>query len=425
MIDGNELESYLSAHGQPERVEVLVADCNAIYRGKWFGGDALAKLCKAGTNMPISLLFGDLTCETPSALLQPPLSGDPDTVYTPVAGSLKPVPWRDKPTAQLQLEAGNNAQLEPRQILTRIARELNVTVALEGEFYLTPFKSQMAGEQVYSHEMLAEQEGFVERIYDYAGRQGVPVTSVLPEYGNGQFEVNLDHSSDPVAAADAFMAQKRVVKAAAQAEGKQASFMAQPYAGDAGSGLHIHVSWGAGESANAFQDEGVLESAIAGLIEHTPSMVALVAPHANSYRRIGAVDEFTTANVNWGENHRGVMVRIPKSDVKNRRFEFRMPGADANPYLVTACVLAAAHDGIMRGLRPNIAGAKEGAPQGSGPAIPTRWLSAIDALDQSAFWRQALGESFVDLYVRAKRAEEGKFHSLISNHDLDWGMPSV
>ena len=153
-----ELEQYQQQHGTPLRVGVLICDCNAVFRGKWFPGSDLEKLVERGTNFPLSLLFGDLTCETPSALLQPPLAGDPDGIYSYVPGSLRPVPWRKQPTAQIQLSQTIEPGLDPREILASIIdyTKFQGFVALEGEFAVVPHPTVLAGEQVYSHQALEE-----------------------------------------------------------------------------------------------------------------------------------------------------------------------------------------------------------------------------------------------------------------------------
>lgn len=422
-----EVEQYLKRHGRPSRVEVLICDCNAIFRGKWFPGSDLEKLVQRGTNFPLSLLFGDLTCETPSSLLQPPLSGDPDGIYSYVPGSLRSVPWRAQSTAQIQLTQTLEPGLDPRDILSRVLKQTGFTgfVALEGEFAVVPHPTVLAGEQVYSHQALEEAETLLAPLYDFADEQSIELTSVLPEYGPGQFEVNQRHRRDPLQAADEYMLAKRVTKAAAEWLGKSASFMALPSTEAAGNGCHIHVSLLDTEGNNLFADDDKMRAAAQGILANVADCVALLAPHANSYRRIDLGGEFNSASASWGENHRGVMLRVPKSDPANRRFEFRLAGADVNPYLLTAFTLAALNDGMKAGVAPTLPKIAEGSVATIGQPIPSRWLEAIERLDRSTFARKQFGDRFIDTYVRMKRAEERKFHALVSDVDSAWAAHVV
>lgn len=422
-----ELSAFLQAHGAPERVEVLVCDCNGVFRGKWFPGGDLRKLVLAGTNFPLSLLFGDLTCETPAALLQPPMAGDPDGVFHYVLGSLRAIPWREVSSAQVQLSHISGPDLDPRHLLEAIVQRVDFKghVAFEGEFVLEPHPSILAGGQVYSHQALEEAEPFINRLYKLAEQQGVELTSVLPEYGNGQFEVNLRHRSSALQAADEYMLAKRVIKAAAFQFGKSASFMALPGNAAEGNGCHIHISFLDDDAQNVLADDRAVQAAAKGLLDTVGDCMALLAPQANSYRRLSLGSSFYAASATWGENHRGVMLRIPKSDADQRRFEFRLAGADVNPYLLGAYVIAAMSAGLTLGGKPKEEKILEGKNLTTGGELPMRWLAAIDNLDRSEFARAQFGDDFVSTYVRMKRAEEQKFHSLVTNMDTAWASNVV
>ena len=143
---------------------------------------------------------------------------------------------------------------------------------------------------------------------------------------------------------------KRVVKHVARAHGMAACFMAKPFSDCAGSGLHIHVSVVDREGHNVFgaADGGLsdtLRNAIGGLIETMPEGMAIFAPNANSYRRLRK-GVYVPLTPNWGRNHRQMSLRIPLSGPEDARIEHRVAGADANPYLVVAAVLAGIEHGI-------------------------------------------------------------------------------
>jgi glutamine synthetase len=441
-----DIKSYLENNPEPHSLDILIADANGILRGKQFPGDGLQKLYDSGANLPLSLMFGDARGETPQALLQPPLVGDPDITYKAIVGSLRPVPWASVPTAQVMLRPVNTASqpspLDPVTILERTVERLNAAgmfpvVALEGEFYLLdpsvsppqPVQPEngwpaFEGPQVYALEPLQDVQGFLDKVKQTASAQDLPLTSVLCEYGNSQFEMNLNHSGDIAAHCRDFIMLKHAIKKIAFADGKLASFMAMPLADSGGSGCHLHVSILDKDGKNIFgADEANLLHAIGGLMETMSESMAACAPFANSYRRYQKAG-WSPKEGNWGRNHRLVSLRIPISGEKDKRVEHRIAGADVNPYLLVAAVLAGVHHGITKGIDPGPE-TMEGQAAKDGIQLPTRWREAIHAFDRSEFFRDWFGNEFVDMFLRAKYAEEENFHTEVSDRDLGWCLRTV
>ena len=441
-----EVKNYLANNPAPQSIDVLIVDSNGILRGKQFPGDQLEALCKKGANLPISLMFGDVRGATPDALLVPPLVGDPDINYKMVEGSLRPVPWTKVPTAQLFLRAtdkqGNNLASDPLTVLEKVIKRLNdddmfPTIALEGEFYLLdPSKSppeplkpangwpSFEGPQVYALEPLRDVQEFLNGVKDVAKAQSIPLTSILCEYGDSQFEMNLNHSSEVTDHARDFMLLKHAIKNIAEANGQLASFMAKPLSNEGGSGCHIHVSLLDKDGNNIFgQDEGKLLSGIGGLMETISESLAACAPFANSYRRYRK-DGWSPNSGNWGRNHRLVSLRIPISGDKDKRVEHRIAGADVNPYLLCAAVLSGIHHGVKNGIDPGPE-SMEGQEPEVGIQLPTRWREAVQAFSGSEFFKDYFGEEFMEIYCRAKFAEEENFHMEVSDRDHGWCLRTV
>ena len=147
---------------------------------------------------------------------------------------------------------------------------------------------------------------------------------------------------------------RRLVAGVARKHDLKASFMAKPFADQGGSGLHIHASAYREDGSNIFaHDEATtpptltepLRRAIGGLQATIDEAMAIFAPNPNSYRRF-TPGAFAPAGRSWGYDHREVALRVPASTEDNRRVEHRIAGADANPYLVLAVILAAALEGI-------------------------------------------------------------------------------
>lgn len=441
-----EIKAYLANNPQPQSVDVLIADSNGILRGKQFPGDGLEKLFKSGVNLPVSLLFCDVRGETPQALLQPPLVGDPDITYRAIEGSLRPVPWAKVPTAQLFMRAidadGNNNPLDPITVLENVIARLNAdgmfpVTALEGEFYLLdPTKKPpvplqpgngwpaFEGPQVYALEPLRDVQGFLDQVKEVTAAQSIPMTSVICEYGDSQFETNLDHSSEITAHCRDFIMLKHAIRNVAASNGQLASFMAMPLATSGGSGCHIHVSVLDKDGNNIFgEDEQILLHGIGGLMQTMGESMAACAPHANSYRRYQKEGWSPNAG-NWGRNHRLVSLRIPISGQKDKRVEHRIAGADVNPYLLTAAVLAGIHHGVKHGIDPGPE-SMEGQVPDPGIQLPTRWREALRAFDSSEFFRDWFGNEFVDMYLRGKYAEEENYHIEVSDRDHGWCLRTV
>ncbi len=129
-----------------------------------------------------------------------------------------------------------------------------------------------------------------------------------------------------------------------------ATFMAKPYEEHAGSGMHVHISMLDAQGNNVFadddgEDSALLKRALAGMIDLMPASMALLAPNVNAYRRFQP-GMYVPTQASWGHNNRTVALRIPCGDRENHRVEYRVAGADANPYLVMAAILA----GILHGL---------------------------------------------------------------------------
>ena len=354
---------------------------------------------------------------------------------------------------RIKAEDGSNFFGDPRTGLENALKPLKKmglkpVVATELEFYLldgnaspvrvgTPnipgtHRSQ-PGTQVYHPDDLFEVEGFLDDVYDWCKAQNVPAEAAISEYSPGQFEINLMHVDDAVLACDHAVLLKRIIKAAARKHGFIACFMAKPFEEDAGSGLHIHMSIVDKNGKNYFSQgkenlasppfSARLRHAVGGLLKIMPEATLLGAPNANSYRRLRP-DMFAPVEPNWGVNHRVVSIRIPESDAKNLRFEHRTSGADANPYLVMAAVVAGVHHGLKNKLDPGTM-VEQGAEISPKLKIPNRWESAIDKFSRSKILPAYLGKDYCKYYAMNRRAEAEKFHNVISQLDFDWYLRAV
>jgi glutamine synthetase len=237
--------------------------------------------------------------------------------------------------------------------------------------------------------------------------------------------VNLQHVADARLACDHAIRLKRIVKGVALRHGVEATFMAKPYRDMAGSGTHVHVSLLDESGRNVFASEGetdnlLLRRSAAGLLATMADCMAIFAPNANSYRRLRP-EAYVPLHPTWAYNNRGVAVRVPLSGPSDRRLEHRVAGADVNPYLFVAAVLAGMLHGMDRSLEapPPLTGNAYTQPLEAEP-LPIDWATAIARLDSSEAMREYFGERFIDLYVTLKRGELADFGSYISPLEYAW-----
>jgi glutamine synthetase len=435
-----------------EQVDLLLCDTNGLLRGKRITRQALEKVYLNGVCLPMSLIATDITGNTVEETGLGYDIGDEDRICRPVPGSLRPVPWAARPSAQLLLSmedgAGGVFEVAPRAVLERVlqgfaSRGWTPVVAVELEFYLFDAAPDAQGRpqtprdphsglrsdstQVYYLQELDEHRAFIDAVAAACRAQGIPADTAVAEYAPGQFEINLLHRADAVAACDDAILLKRTIKAIAQQQGQLASFMAKPFAGQAGSGLHLHVSVLDAQGRNLF--EGTPEApadallhAVAGLQQAAAASLLLFAPHANSYRRF-VPNAFVPLNDSWGFNNRTVALRIPHSDPRNTRIEHRIAGADANPYLVTAAVLAGLLDGLLAQQPPGPA--TTGNAYAQIEAATPSWRGAIEAFLEDAFIARHFGERFRHIYGQQKRREMLDFHAQVPDLDYAWYLRTV
>lgn len=452
----DELQRLLNQHPDTATMELLVPDMLGILRGKRIRRSSFEKACTD----PFWFCAGAVQMSSLGEIL-PGMAGyddgDPDIPCRLVPGSIAPVPWASRPTAQalfrLYDNDGEAFLADPRTVLERSIEPLrkmglSIVMATELEFYLLHGKADsptqrssrvpglgrpQPGPQVYHPDDLWEIERFLEDLYDFCEAQNIPADTATTEYAPGQFEINLVHVDDPVLACDHALLLKRAIKATALKHGLVACFMAKPFAEDSGNGLHIHMSLVDRKGQNYFSHgrdklaappfSARLRYAVGGLLQTMPEATAILAPNANSYRRLRP-ENFAPVDTNWGVNHRAVAIRIPQADASNLRFEHRVAGADANPFLVTAAIAAGVHHGLKAKCDPGRM-VEEGETVRLRTRIPDRWDHAIDRFARSRILPTYLGQDYCKLYARNRREESRLFHNVVSPTDFDWYLRAV
>ncbi len=250
---------------------------------------------------------------------------------------------------------------------------------------------------------------------------GIQVESTKGEWAAGQQEITLRYG-DALSNADHHVLFKHAVKEVAARHGQSVTFMAKPYAEVAGSGCHIHASlWSAdgqvGRSADSAAADGLtadFRCFMAGILAYAHESTAFFAPTVNSYKRFQA-GSFAPTRIAWGRDNRTTGFRLVGHG-DSTRIEARVPGADANPYLAYAAIIAAGLKGIEQQLPLPEESRGNAYANPKLAEVPKTLPEAISLLDQSRMLREALGDEVVDHYVHAGRWEISQYDAQVT----DW-----
>lgn len=410
-------------------IRVAACDLNGQMRGKRVPGSYAAKLDHGAVRMPLSALNLDVTG---ADIEDSPLvfeTGDADGLLYPTGRGPVPLPWLE--TAQplvpmaMHTEDGRPFEGDPRHallgVLDRIAaRGWQVIAATELEFTLVddsgealaPVRNPRTGRPsvapgILSMTHLDAFDGFLTALYQGCAAMGIPAQTTTSEAGIGQFEVTLHHQ-DALRAADDTWLFKALVRGLARRHGMAATFMAKPFAEDAGNGMHMHFSVLDDAGRNVFDDGGpagtdVLRAALAGCLAAMRASTLVFAPHANSYARLVPGAHAPTA-VCWAYENRTAALRVPGGPAAARRIEHRVAGGDINPYLMMAAVLGAAWLGIKDGLTPP-APITGNAYEQDLPQLARDWESAIDLFEGDPLIKRIFPAGLIANMVLTKRQE--------------------
>jgi glutamine synthetase len=436
----DEAQAFLDANPGVQWIDAFLFDMNGIPRGKRIRRSDLIGVARGGLMMPTSVFIMDPlgNCVEKTGRLWE--TGDRDHHCHLLSGTLVPIPVGHGRHAQVVMVIDAKDELDPRGVLIDQVEQFTSAgrtpvVAVELEFYVTR-RSTNGAAMVHTPEGLSDDPSrpltfgfeemdalspFIDDVYRICDVQGLPVDTVMKESGPGQFEINLKHRGDAVAAALDGLLLKRAVKAAAQVYGLEATFMAKPHHDWAGSGMHVHLSLLDKEGQNLFAGDPIsplFRHALGGMRDSMGDFMAVWAQSANAYRRY-VPKAYVSMAAHWGFNNRTVALRIPRGHGSATRIEHRVAGADANPYLVVASVLAGISYGIANQIDPGPA-VEGNSETVKAPPLPTAWVNSLDRFQRSEIVRAAFGAPFQDVFSRLKHAERSNFERIVTPLDHLW-----
>jgi glutamine synthetase len=412
------------------QIRVVIPDLNGVARAKRMPASALPKLMAGQAKMPLSALNLDIMGND---IADSPLlfdTGDADGFLRPTPRGLLPMPWIGPEAAMLPMamyrDSGAPFAGDGRHALAAVvdrlaARGLTAITATELEFYLiddsagtfqpppNPITGRRSlGAATLSMQVLDTFNAFFDALYAGCDALGIDADTATSEAGPGQFEINLNHGTDPLRMADDTWLFKLLVRRLARMHGLAATFMAKPYPDFSGNGLHVHASLADRDGRNLFDNgtrdgSDLLRHAIGGVLATMADATLIFAPHANSYARL-VPEAHAPTGIGWAYENRTASVRVPNGPAKARRLEHRVPGGDVNPYLALAAILGGMELGLADQIVPP-APLTGNAYAADLPQIPATWDDALARFAASATMARIFGPLLVDNLTRTKRQE--------------------
>jgi glutamine synthetase len=357
-----------------------------------------------------------------------------DFVMVPDYDSLRPVPWHPATVlvmADVKWEDGSDVVASPRQILRRQLERLSergwvANAGTELEFILFRDSYETAWEKGFTdlnpanlynvdYSLLgtARVEPLIRRIRNEMAGAGLAVENSKGECNYGQHEINFRYS-DALGSADGHAIYKTGAKEIAAQEGMALTFMAK-YDEREGNSCHIHLSLAGEDGSPLFADSSeTFDRFVAGQLAALRELTLFFAPNVNSYKRF-AEGSFAPTAVAWGHDNRTCAMRVVGHGAA-KRVENRMPGADVNPYLALAAMIAAGLDGIDRELELPAPVEGNAYTDDALEHVPSTLRDARDLFASSSLAREAFGQEVVDHYLNNARVELAAFEAAVT----DW-----
>ncbi|HVB59710.1 MAG TPA: glutamine synthetase family protein [Ktedonobacteraceae bacterium] len=453
-MDFAEIRSKIET-GQIEFVKIGAPDMEGVFRGKRVAGQYFLDALDGGFAQ-CDVLFGWDIAENvlPDLKFSNWERGFADIVMKPDLSTFAMVPWDEHVAScicDLWTEHGEPVVIAPRYVLNNVVEraramgfEPMAASELEFRFFredqmslrdkdfgpnLTPLNP---GFNCYAISQASADDHLLSRIARMMRDHGMMIEGYNREHGPGMYEMNI-HYANALSAGDYTMLFKTGVKEICHQMGLTASFMAKWNDQEDGSSGHSHMSlWDRSLERNVFWDadtpdhmSATMRHFLAGVLEKLPEFMVFYAPVINSYKRY-IEGTWAPLNTTWGMDNRTCSVRIINNSNRSVRIENRVPGADANFYLVFAATLASGLYGIERevelparleGNAYNAATVAAAIERGQIRQLARNLTQATDLLEGSEIAREYLGADFVEHYVATRRWEVKEYEKAVTNWD--------
>ena len=445
----DELKADVAA-GAIDTVIVCMTDMQGRLIGKRFQAEFFVEGAHQETHACDYLLANDIDMEpVPGYAAANWSRGYGDFVLKPDMGTLRRLPWLEGTAlvlADVLDHHHHDVPHSPRQILKRQIARLDAMgmacfCASELEFYLfdESYESaaakrfhglKTAGAYIEDYNILqtTREEDVMRAIRKGMQGAGIPVENSKGEWGPGQEEINVRYA-DALTMADRHVILKNGAKEIASAQGKAITFMAKWRYDLAGSSSHVHMSlWDKAGKTPLFYEPGaeygmspLMRSFLAGQIRHAREITWFLAPYVNSYKRFQA-GTFAPTKTIWSRDNRTAGFRLCGEGSKAIRAECRIGGADLNPYLAFAALIAAGLAGVEEklALPPPFSG--DAYQVAKLPDVAKTLRDATAALDKSRMLRAAFGDEVIDHYVHTARWEQLEYDRRITDWELMRGF---
>ena len=438
-----------SASGEIDTVLACIVDMQGRLMGKRFVAQHFVDSAWEETHCCNYLLATDLEMHTVDGYASTSWSaGYGDYIMKPDLSTLRRAAWLEGTALVLcdvmDHHGHHDIEHSPRAMLKKQVARLaemgfEAVSATELEFFifeqsfeelsksgyrdLTPISSY---NEDYHILQTTKEEGVMRTLRNGLYASGVPVEGSKGEAETGQEELNIRYGS-AMEAAEYHTISKHAAKEIGWQQGHAVSFLPKWRHDKVGSASHVHQSLWSKDGVPAFYDAaaelGMSELArhyLGGLLKYADDITVFLAPYVNSYKRFQKGSFAPTAKV-WSVDNRTAAFRLCGDSTKAVRVECRVPGADMNPYLAIAALLAAGIKGIEEKCDPG-APLSGDAYEGGGAEIPTTLKDATEALRGSAMLREAMGDAVVDHYVRMAEWEQDAFEAVVTDWEIARGF---
>jgi glutamine synthetase len=445
----DELKAATKA-GTIDTVVVAFADMQGRLIGKRFQAEFFCDGAHKETHACDYLLANDIDMEpVPGYAAASWTKGYGDFVLVPDMKTLRRTPWLEGTALVLcdvQDHHHKDVPHSPRAILkkqlARLAdRKMAALCASELEFYLfdESFESaankrfhglKTAGSYIEDYHILqtTKEEGVMRAIRKGLQGAGIPVENSKGEWGPGQEEINVRYAP-ALDMADRHVIIKNGIKEIAYLQGKSVTFMSKWRYDLAGSSSHVHMSlWDVSATTPLFVDpkgefgmSALMRSFVAGQIKYARDITYFLAPYINSYKRFQA-GTFAPTKTVWSRDNRTAGFRLCGDGSKAIRIECRIGGADLNPHLAFAALIAAGLSGIDEKLDLGPAFSGDAYVNDSVTHVPKTLREATTCLAASEFMKTAFGADVVAHYVHTAQWEQHEYDRRITDWELMRGF---